>query len=526
MAIASAALLLLSAAHAAFGQPTVSARQHRGVTHLTVTPPPGEHINQDGPADLTGQIGAAEVQLAVTGALLATHGLVLPGDGAVQATLRVPLCEDRGEACRVATVTVAGTPTRRSSVLALSSTAPGADHGIHHSADVEAAFAEAARTDRAVLIDFGAVWCPPCNLMAAEVLEDPADQAALAPFVVVAVDVDDPASWTLKDRYQIGGYPTVILAAADGTEQDRLLGYPGEAQMLAWLAAAAAPPAVPLTLEAATSAQAAAEARRLADRGMADTARLWLEKAAGDDGVDAHIARLSVAPAAEDARWLMAHAVPLEQWIWSVMPLLESEEADVDEALPGELRAAIAAALPSRTGVQAADLLYLAAEVAADPADQAALYGAAAQTLADSLSGTPARDRGHWTFLAQLREKAGDAAGARTLLVDAVGHYPEEFTFHYALGALELRQEQAEAAITSARKAVEHGYGDNQLRAVRLLAEALQANGQTGAATALLKETLAQAARPPEELKVRTPRYLKALEDLLDDIEMIEAAER
>ena len=79
------------------------------------------------------------------------------------------------------------------------------------------------------------MWCPPCNLLAAEVLHDPEDAEALAPFVVAVVDVDAPWSWALKDRYAVGAYPTLIVTDVDGVVIDRLEGYPGEEAFEAWL---------------------------------------------------------------------------------------------------------------------------------------------------------------------------------------------------------------------------------------------------------------------------------------------------
>lgn len=505
-------LAATATATASDASPTVHAQQRRGGTRLTVTAPAGEHLNRAGPASFEGQVGGHALSLSSSGALLAEAGLWLGAKGPLQGTLRVPLCVDGGDACRVAEVTVAGQPRRRLAPLLPDPAAEMVTETVAVGGDVAAASAEAAQSGRRVLIDFGAVWCPPCNLMSAQILDDPADRGALAPFVVVKVDVDDPASWPLKDRYQIGGYPTVIVATPAGEELERLVGYPGEAQMLAWLSAAASPAERPAALESATPAQAAAEAHRLAAQDRPEEARRWLARA--DDGVDAHLARLMVDPSAEGVRWLLASsaAPPLSGWLGHALPLAAS-----DPALAKDLRIALAADLSATgamNGAEAADLLYGAASLEGDAGAQALLYGAAAQALATAMTGDPALDRGHWSFLAHLREAAGDAAGARALLSAAVGHYPEEFTFHHALGGLLLRQGAAAEAVVAAQAAVAHGYGDNRLRAVRLLAEALHADGQTGAALALLDETLAGAVRPPPELQVRTPRYLQALEDL------------
>ena len=51
------------------------------------------------------------------------------------------------------------------------------------------------------------------------------------------------------------------------------------------------------------------------------------------------------------------------------------------------------------------------------------------------------------------------------------------------------------------------------LRAAQLRAEALAAHGDEAAAVALIDETLAAARRPDADTRVRTPRYLRALEE-------------
>ncbi len=78
-----------------------------------------------------------------------------------------------------------------------------------------------------VLADFSAHWCPPCQHLRVEVLENPVWQPALAGFVPVVLDADDPSSFPAKDRYRIGGYPTVLLLDGDGAVLDRIEGYSG-----------------------------------------------------------------------------------------------------------------------------------------------------------------------------------------------------------------------------------------------------------------------------------------------------------
>lgn len=493
--------LLIAAALAE--TPAVVVAGLRGTLSLQVVPPDGEHINQTGPFSMSILLdGRVPVQVQGTGALLA-EALELRGHH-VEGTASVPLCTEDGVRCRVAAVHFRGTATRRPASINTDAL-PYLAAPPPHTDDLAAALDQASAGGRLVLIDFGAVWCPPCNQLSAEVLDDPGNAADLAPFVIVDVDVDTTESWPVKDRYAVGGYPTLVLADTNGDELDRYVGYPGEEALLDWLSRAAADSArQPAT---ATPAAAAAQARRFVEQGQDARAREWL--AAADtvhDSVDYRIARLSLDPSAEDLRWLLTSGAPVDGYLWSALSL------DDDDLRPA-LRAAVSLALASADSEGAADLAWAGAELAADEAARAALYGAAAAAMRASMTGAPDQDRGRWGALATAMERAGDRAGAIALMQQAAQHYPEEFTFHYALARRLLSAEDHAGAVSAAGAALDNSYGDNHLRAANLLAKALHADGQPAAAVALLEETLAAAVVPDEGVEVRTPRYLKALQE-------------
>ena len=186
--------------------------------------------------------------------------------------------------------------------------------------------------------------------------------------------------------------------------------------------------------------------------------------------------------------------------------------ADDHPEVAAALDAALARLLVDADPVTGADLLYVAATRAPEEA-ATTLYGAGASLLRSGLSGDPARDRGHWSFLATLQLRAGQGPTAVATLRDAAAAYPDEFTFHYALARTLLRLDRAEDALEASAAALEHSYGDNRLRAAQLRAEALAAHGDEAAAVALIDETLAAARRPDADTRVRTPRYLRALEE-------------
>jgi len=479
---------------------------------LRVAAAAGTYIQETGPVSGWWELGPTRTEVHSSGAQLVDGGLALDlpaTQRGLRGELRLPVCDEGGTACRLVDVGFLGALSGkkgRGHPLApwtpVDKTPTAAPH-----TGVDEAFARAKSDGKLVLIDFGAVWCPPCNRLAAEVLEDPADAAALSPFAVATVDVDRQESWPVKSRYEVGGYPTVVVTDADGHELDRMVGYPDEAAFLAWLGGVAE--VTPLSaLPAAddvSGEEAAAIAQRLARLGLDDRAGPYIAAAGESDTLDLIEARFLVEPSTVDlARLLDGQASGLLHWIWGVVGLeLEPSLRDaVIERISGELGSADPVVL--------ADLIYVVGRLSEGPAAEAA-FASAARTLELSLSGDPALDRGHWTFLARLWERGGQVDRAEAVLAAAIVAYPDEFTFHFALARQQLRLEQDAVAV--AQQALTHAYGDNALRAAEVVARALAAQDRTVEALALIDETLASATVPGEDTKVRTPRYLNALKD-------------
>lgn len=102
--------------------------------------------------------------------------------------------------------------------------------------DVDAAFALAKREKRPLFLYWGAVWCPPCNQVKATVLNRQDFIAAARPFVPVYIDGDATGAQRLGTRFQVAGYPTMIVFRPDGTEVMRLPGEVDAEQMVQALA--------------------------------------------------------------------------------------------------------------------------------------------------------------------------------------------------------------------------------------------------------------------------------------------------
>ena len=89
----------------------------------------------------------------------------------------------------------------------------------------DAIFARAKDSGRPVFLYWGAVWCPPCNQVKANVFNRSDFIAKSQLFIPVYLDGDSKGAQRLAAQFKVTGYPTMVLLNADGKELTRL---PGE----------------------------------------------------------------------------------------------------------------------------------------------------------------------------------------------------------------------------------------------------------------------------------------------------------
>ena len=112
-------------------------------------------------------------------------------------------------------------------------------------ADYKAALAQAKKENKSVLLEFtGSDWCPPCKFMAKNVFTKKAFvEAASKKYVLVKLDFPraDKAlaekNKPLAEKYEIQGYPTIVLTDANGKEFTRVVGakYKTVDEFLGWI---------------------------------------------------------------------------------------------------------------------------------------------------------------------------------------------------------------------------------------------------------------------------------------------------
>jgi thiol:disulfide interchange protein len=104
---------------------------------------------------------------------------------------------------------------------------------------INVAMGMARQTHRPVFYEFSAAWCGPCKVLEREVFMDE-DLAKRINDRFIAVKVIDtqreegrnwPEVQSLMDHYEVHAFPTIVIAAPDGTVLDRVVGYPGTDKM-------------------------------------------------------------------------------------------------------------------------------------------------------------------------------------------------------------------------------------------------------------------------------------------------------
>lgn len=513
-------IVLLSLAMAATN-PTLEVSWNRDEGSIRIAAPQGEHVAPDSTVWMElhygGRTLTTEYPSDMGNAPLLAMGL---RGQPISGSFRAPICKDDGTECRMLTVNVAGVvPDVKKGSLLLDMATPEAPVTVqvspfHRDAseDVAVAMAAATTTGRTVLLDFSAVWCPPCNLLAAEVLHAPDAEGALSEVLIVVVDVDDPSSWELKDRYDVGGYPTVVAVLGDGTEIDRMLGYDNREATLSWIAdvsdgqaSSRVPGQAPADVTPLVAAQTALSLLERGDDGY----EAWLERANTEpELVETRMARVYADATAEDAQWLLDNAPDTsEQWVLAAMALGEDHPALLKQAAGHAL-----STVPS--AVEKADYMYVMADLSESP-EREALFSGAAATLRTGFVGEPVRDRAHVTFLATLLAKSGDLDAAMDVLAEFEEHFPDEPTWDMKAASLFLDEDQLQDALTRSDQAVAHAWGDNALRAAKTRATILVELGRMDDARAYVADVLASQPVPEEGANIRTPRYRQQLADVV-----------
>ena len=103
--------------------------------------------------------------------------------------------------------------------------------------------AEAKKTGKPVLYFFTADWCGPCHILVENVFSEKATARKIDEEFVPVVLQDTsreggtipPEMIRLAQKFQVRGFPTLVVARPDGKKAVKLAGWIGRDQTLGWL---------------------------------------------------------------------------------------------------------------------------------------------------------------------------------------------------------------------------------------------------------------------------------------------------
>ena len=399
------------------------------------------------------------------------------------------------------------------------------------------AYKEALKGKKPVLIDFYGIWCPPCNELDETVFETEAFLAKAKSFVLLKVDADAKASWKIKDRYKVGGYPTLIFTNEKGAEIYRVVGYRNAKEMVRIMdmvlktkgtdfQTACASTTVPDLMRCATSC---AERK---DVKCATEAFNKIQPKTTKGSVEQQIANSFFLEQEKmpDLKRNMFERLLLENpeaplaYVWATEYLNSFEEtpkiAPKLELVEGLLKNYPAASVSpdlDSVGLTRTDLAQMRAELLGKTGktaeakiawkEAAQLFTVAAQ---QSVKGNVAR--GFTIERIYCLEQASELDAALALAEEYAAKFPKEFTFHFWKASLLYRAKRYLDATPYAYKAFDLSYGDNKIRSATLLLDVLSTIPDRTTMKKVYDAVKAEI-QPAKTLEVRTHRYLKRLEE-------------
>ena len=407
---------------------------------------------------------------------------------------------------------------------------------------------------RPLLIDFYGIWCPPCNELNETVFNSPEFARASKDFVLLKLDADQATSWSLKSKYNVTGYPTIIFADENTEEISRFVGartmtvFVAEMSRVAKLKENSLEKLVKLA-ESGNAGAAFQLGRLYLGRQDFENAQAYLFSSFLHGGKNLELknallsATIGVYKKAEDVAGkkrtlrLLQDALQMFPHTTDVFERA-SDLASLADAL-GNKELAKSTRLKIVENAQwflqhkqalkgsewtIGDLLETSAGTLEELGDLKKAKETFAKGALEYLKRIKAAkldvntERAFNLERAYCLWKSGQVAQAEELYQKLESVYPREFTFFFQHAKFLQNAKRLEEALEKSAKALEFSYGDNKLRVADLKARLHKALNQRQEALLVLNQVLSEYKLPTDPT-IRTHRYYEKLRALKKEIE-------
>lgn len=405
----------------------------------------------------------------------------------------------------------------------------------------QAAIAQAKKSNKPLLIVFSAQWCPACNMLDENVFHSDKFKSETKGIVKLILDVDSDISWDLKEKFKVGGYPTVVLTTSTLNEIGRFVDYRSEAATVNWIKKQVALKDNPIELVVSKFQKGAAvenDILRLAqwqlDRDEPETAKLTL---IGQKSPEAKkltlIAEYKIyegsnkTKEAADALVQLMDQNPKDILMseWAVALGQKDHEAlkkRIDK-VKENVTAWVAGKDVDDSQFTRAELYYNLADayesLEEGPLARQNFASCAEEYKKLSTISTLKTPRGAQMERGFCLAKAGMTDEALKVFESLVQTYRGEFAFNYYYAKVLFDSGKTDKAYKYSKTALDDSYGDNMIRAAVLKAQIEMDMKKLALAESTLTKALDKVYLPADT-QVRTHRYVANLKGVLAKIQI------
>jgi len=397
--------------------------------------------------------------------------------------------------------------------------------------DIDKAFQLAQKSNRPLLISFFGVWCPPCNELEEIVFESTKFIEKSKNFTLLKVDADKKESWTLKNKYKVGGYPTLVFTDPKGKEIYRVVGFRSIDEFMKIMDLVLRSKGV--DFKSACSKKGLDDLLRCAtvcsEREDKECAKIAFKKIltiAGKNTVPYLIAETFFAETNSQPELkknafenlLKNNPVTPQSLVWALSYLeLGNPNLDLLKKVISQFEDIQKNPLAESLGITATDEIQMQAqllEAVGKIEESKSAWALASQKLEEKAVnlGDKSVARGFTIERIGALEMAGKKEEALKLAQEYRKKFPLEFTFHYQTASLLESLKRYPEALKTAEESYLHSYGDNRIRAATLWIRLLATVPDKAQAQKVFDE-VSRELDPDASLQIRTHRYLKKLQE-------------